>query len=94
MADYKLTTIDNPWSPFDEYEKWETFDENDKKYYTNEYLARITQMFEDDLELDEETAYELAIDEIVKHNVLGVYRKIDRNEAEKLKKSRNSTEKH
>lgn len=94
MADYKLTTIDNPWSPFDEYEKWETFDENDKQYYTNEYLARITQMFEDDLELDEETAYELAIDEIVKHNVLGVYRKIDRNEAEKLKKSRNSTEKH
>jgi len=36
-----LTTIDNPFNPFTQWESWLRFD-RDNGYYTNEYLARVS----------------------------------------------------
>lgn len=94
MEEVMLTTFDNPYSPFDEYEKWEEFDMLERNYNTNEYLARIESMLEHSLNIDEEEAFSLAIDEIERLNVLGIYMKITRKEAENLKKQRNSRENH
>ena len=38
-----LTTKDNPWNPFTNWEEWERFDIG-KGYYTCEKLARLAQL--------------------------------------------------
>ena len=70
-----LTTIDNPFDPFTEWDQWRRYDE-DKKYYTCGYLARIAKTA-DDL-TDEENAKEIerAIDEILSININGLYKKV------------------
>lgn len=70
-----LTTTDNPFNPFTQFNDWLAYDES-KGYYTCEYLARITKTSYELSEEEEESQIEYAIDEIVKLNVLGIYKKI------------------
>lgn len=72
-----LTTIDNPYDPFTQFDDWKAFDELNG-YYTCEYLARICNTYPEMTK--EESDYEIqqAIDEICKLNVLGVYKKVTR----------------
>lgn len=78
MDEVMLTTIDNPYDPFTDYDRWLTYDEQ-QGYYTNEYLARITKTAEDLSPEDEALAIEAGIDEIVQLNVLGIYKKVSRS---------------
>ena len=70
-----LTTVDNPFDPFTQYDSWERFDES-KGYYTCSYLARIVKTSNELSETDENQAIISAIDEIIKENVLGIYKKV------------------
>ena len=70
-----LTTIDNPFDPFTHFNEWKAFDEQ-KGYNTCQYLARIVKTSNELSEADEVVAIENAIEEIVKLNVLGIYRKV------------------
>ena len=74
MARTMLTTIDNPFDPFTQFDEWLAFDE-DNGYFTCAYLARVTITSDELSEADEELAIEDAIDEIIKYNVLGLYKK-------------------
>jgi len=74
----RLTTVDNPFDPFDDYDAWYTFDVS-FGYHTASFLARIVRDSDQLSDADQELANELAIDEIVKENVLGVYRKVSRD---------------
>lgn len=74
---YMLTTIDNPFNPFDDYEHWLRYDE-DSGYYTNQYLARVASYSPDLSDLDQELSILQAIDEIISENVLGIYRKVSK----------------
>jgi len=73
--DFMLTTVDNPFDPFRQFESWQRFDEN-KGYFTCSYLARIAMASDELSDPDEALAIESAIDEIVRLNVLGLYRKV------------------
>lgn len=75
MIDYRLTTLDNPYSPFTEYEDWRDFDES-HGYCTDEYLARIAMVDFDmpDAIFNEE--YDRAVNEIAELNLLGIYKKV------------------
>lgn len=75
MANIMLTTIDNPFNPFTQWDEWKRFDE-DHGYFTCNYLARIAKVSGDLSDMEYEQAVDAAIDEIVKFNILGVYRKI------------------
>lgn len=70
-----LTTIDNPFDPFTQWDDWKRYDE-DMKYFTCSYLARITKTSDDLSDADNELAIENAINEIVQFNILGIYRKV------------------
>ena len=73
-----LTTFDNPYDPFEDFTSWFLFDV-EKGYNTCAYLARIAQ-FTDEMtqnEIDEEN--ERAIDEIIKHDFLNIYKKTYKN---------------
>ena len=72
-----LTTMDNPFSPFDEYKEWNAFDER-KGYNTASLLARVAIVSHDLSIPDHLKAIEDAIDEIIKENVSGVHRKVTR----------------
>lgn len=69
-----LTTVDNPYNPFDDFEKWFMFD-NIKGYGTCSYLARIARTSDALTPQENEQALETAIDEIIKLDVLNRYRK-------------------
>lgn len=75
MPESMLTTVDNPFNPFTQFNEWYAFDEA-KGYNSSEYLARITEALKSGSELDEEDALEAAINEIVKYNLIGLYKKI------------------
>jgi len=77
MSESMLTTDDNPYDPFTQFEEWFAFDEA-KGYHTCSYLARIAKSSDELSQEDEDLAIEAAIDEIVKFNILGIYKKVTR----------------
>lgn len=74
-----LTTIDNPYDPFTQFDDWFAFDEL-KGYHSCSYLARIAKTSYELSEEEQSLAIEQAIDEIVELNVLGIYKKVSRNQ--------------
>jgi hypothetical protein len=70
-----LTTIDNPFNPFEQFDQWKEFDES-KGYHTCAYLARMVRTSDELSEADETLAIEQAIDDILKLNLLGLYKKV------------------
>lgn len=73
MEENMLTTIDNPYSPFTQFDEWNAFD-TQKGYYTLSYLARIANTSNELGEAEEEFAINQAMKEIVYYNVLGIYK--------------------
>lgn len=78
-----LTTIDNPYDPFEQFTEWLMFDK-EKDYDTCEYLARRVQPYlRDDMsQVEENETIEAIIDEIVSNNPLGIYKKVWRTSKE------------
>lgn len=77
MRESMLSTIDNPYNPFDEYDKWYAFD-SQMGYHSPSLLARITVLSDEQSETDQSLAIENAIEEIVTHNVSGVHIRVER----------------
>lgn len=72
-----LTTTDNPHDPFDNFGAWYVYDLT-SGYHTSAFLARIVNNSEQLSDADHDLAIEQAIDEIVRENVLGIWRKVER----------------
>ena len=70
-----LTTIDNPFDPFNDYDNWLRYDE-EKGYNTCGYLARIAKVTDNMSLKEEDREIERACDEIIDLNPLGIYRKV------------------
>jgi len=77
MVESMLTTVDNPYSPFDEFDEWLAYDMS-KGYNTLPFLARITVTSDELSDADQLQANEDAIDEIISENVLGLYKRVTR----------------
>lgn len=74
-VEYMLTTVDNPWNPFTHFDEWRAFDEA-AGYHTTSFLARVVRTSDALSDDQQSAAIELAIDEIVSENVLGLYVKV------------------
>lgn len=70
--DRMLTTVDNPYNPFSDPDRWRVWDQA-KGYNTPQYLARITFNSEELTDELFEEEYQRAIDEILELNTLGIY---------------------
>ena len=70
-----LTTVNNPFNPFIQNDEWRAFDRS-MGYYTDELLDSVAKLSNDMSPLDESIEIERAIDEIVKYNIIGLYRKV------------------
>lgn len=78
MQLHMLTTTDNPYNPFTEWDEWYAFDEA-AGYHTASFLARIVNNSAELSDADQDQALEDAIEEIVRENVLGIYRKVSQS---------------
>ena len=79
MADCALTTIDNPFNPFEQFASWFLFD-SEKGYNSCGYLDRIAKTSDELTDAENAQEIERAIDEIVKYDPLGIYIKVKRKE--------------
>ena len=73
--DCMLTTFDNPFDPFEQFTSWLLFDD-EKGYNTCGKLARIVELSEDMSQKEIDEATERAIDEIIKHDFMNIYKKV------------------
>lgn len=73
-----ITTKDNPFDPFTQFDEWYAYDVA-KGYNTCSYLARIAIDATEISDADANIMYEYAIDEIIKYNPLGIYKKVERD---------------
>lgn len=70
-----LTTIDNPYNPKKDYDKWRIWD-TENGYHTEAYMARLAQMSKD-FDLNDE--FKMAkltnevINDILENDTLGIY---------------------
>ena len=67
-----LTTKDNPYSPFDQFDLWQMYD-IEMGYQTCERLGKVIQLEDDMSDPEKEEAMDRAIDEIIKHDPLGIF---------------------
>lgn len=77
--EYMLTTKDNPWNPFTHFDEWFAFDES-HGYCSCGLLARISASTDELSDEIENKQNELAIDEIIKLDPFGIYKKVSRDD--------------
>lgn len=76
--DYMLTTIDNPYNPFDQFIPWFMFD-IEKGYYTCAKIARLVTISDDMSQREIEVAMDNAIDRLIEIDPLNIYIRVNRN---------------
>lgn len=75
MSACAITTIDNPFNPFTNFDDWFRFD-IDKGYNSCAYLDRIARTSDSFSEEENNREVERAIDEIIKYDFFGIYKKV------------------
>ena len=70
-----LSTIDNPYDPFDNFSSWYMFDV-ESGYNSCAYLARIAKTSEQFTDTENEEEIERAIDEIIQYDFRNIYIKV------------------
>ena len=75
----RLSTIDNPYNPFTQYDSWFLYDV-EKGYNSSAYLARVIDSNPtlNDQDVDDEDI-EKAIDSIIKNDFTNLYIKVRKN---------------
>ena len=79
MAQHMLTTVDNPYNPFTQWDDWYAFDVR-HDYNTLALLARVVVMSDELSESDQSYAIEQGMNEIVKENVSGMHRMVTQSQ--------------
>ena len=75
MRQTMITTKDNPFNYFTDFDNWYAFDEQ-KGYHSLSYLARIAKTSSDLTDKEYCEIIEAAVDEIVEMNIFGIYEKV------------------
>lgn len=73
-----ITTIDNPFDPFDDFTSWYMFD-IEKGYYTCSKLARLSNVTDDMSTIEENNEIERAIDRLIAIDPLDIYKKVTKD---------------
>lgn len=70
-----ITTIDNPYDQFKDFNNWFLFD-IEKGYYTSSMLARLIKRSDDMTEKEETEEIERAVDRMIALDPLDIYIKV------------------
>ena len=80
MDKVMLTTIDNPYDPFEQFVNWFLFDV-EKGYNTCSRLGRLVQFTDDMTQQEMDAEEERVMDIIIKYDFLDIYKKVTRKQA-------------
>ena len=83
MAECRLTTFDNPYDPFKQFNSWFLFD-IEKGYNTCGYLGRIARTTDQMSDAENEEEIERAIDEIIKYDFMNIYKKVRKTDTKSV----------
>lgn len=83
MNDVMLTTIDNPFNPFEQFADWYMFD-CQHGYNTSSRIARLTPNDPTMSSIESDRLTEQVIDQIIKYDPLGIYVKVDEATAKEV----------
>ena len=72
-----LSTIDNPYDPFDNFSSWYMYDV-ESGYNSCAYLARIAKTSDQFTDVENDEEIERAIDEIIQYDFRNIYVKVKR----------------
>lgn len=72
---YMLTTVDNPFDPFTQWDEWFAFDES-MGYHSSSLLARVANTSDELSEPDQDLAIEQGINDVLAMNDTGLYKKV------------------
>jgi len=72
-----LTTVDNPYNPFDNFDDWYRFDQ-DNHHFSCERLAEVLPNLSDSNEVESIKITESAINYIVANDPLNIYTKVQK----------------
>lgn len=78
MYEYRLTTVDNPFDPFDEYQEWLKYDHTVLHYNTDGLLARFARTSDDLSDKEYNDEINEAITRIMCLDPSGLYRRVRR----------------
>lgn len=70
-----LTTIDNPYNPFEDFKNWYQYD-CDYHYNTCDYIARLANIKEDFTQIEEIAEIERVCDKIISLDPFNIYIKV------------------
>lgn len=76
QVEYRLTTFDNPFDPFTQFDSWFLYDV-EKGYNTCAYLDRVINEAPSNQD-PSDSAISEAIDKIVKNDIFNMYKKVSR----------------
>lgn len=79
-VEYMLTTVDNPYDPFTEWNEWLAWDTL-HRHNTLGLLARVTVGSDALSDADQLIAVQQGIDEVCRENVSGIHRKVSRTDS-------------
>lgn len=79
MRRVRISTIDNPYDPFDDFISWFMFDV-EKGYYSTSKLARLSETTDDMSSKEQSEEIERAIDRLIEIDPLDIYIKVIRED--------------
>lgn len=77
MTECALTTIDNPFDPFENFDSWYQFDV-DKGYCSCSYLDRVARTSDQLSDTENRQEIERAIDQIIINDPFNIFKKVKR----------------
>ena len=83
MAKYALTTIDNPFNPFNDFKSWYLYDQS-KGYKSSELLSRFARTSDQLSDEENDLEIERAIDKILSIDFLGIFQKVKKGDRIKV----------
>jgi hypothetical protein len=78
IEDQLITTIDNPYNPFTQFDEWYDFDTL-QGYHTCSYLSRLVSVQDEQTDNELSVHINRAVDQIFKENITGMYAKVTRS---------------
>lgn len=83
MADYMVTTIDNPWNPFSHYHEWLSYDMT-HCYHTDEWIAVLSKTSNDLGTEEQQEQVDAGVDSLLALDPYGLHVKVYEDEADYL----------
>ena len=87
MTETMLTTIDNPFNPFEQFVDWYLFD-CQMGYNTYSRIARLMPADDESLSsIEKDRIEDNIIDRLIRHDPLGIYTRVDEESAKIVAKN-------